>query len=245
MDPCKGCLGSPGGRWAGRVFERRCALAPVARDARTLSSCQFFQKGPSRGCSFGSKGMAFGVPGGIPERPNGSDCKSDGYAFAGSNPAPATTSPAANSPAAGHSVLWPLVPRGGYRRPSRASSGCRNVPAVETFRLSKSSGCLRGQLVSIQLMWPRHLASRVCVPVFETFTLSGPAGNTSAGSAMGDPPGGCSSMVERQPSKLHTGVRFPPPAPPPMAPGLIAQGQSARWPTLPRSAHSRSSHTTW
>ncbi len=26
-------------------------------------------------------------------------------------------------------------------------------------------------------------------------------------------PCGCSSMVERQPSKLHTGVRFPPPAP--------------------------------
>ena len=30
-------------------------------------------------------------PGGIPERPKGSDCKSDGHAFAGSNPAPPTT----------------------------------------------------------------------------------------------------------------------------------------------------------
>ena len=28
------------------------------------------------------------VPGGVPEWPKGSDCKSDGSAFAGSNPAP-------------------------------------------------------------------------------------------------------------------------------------------------------------
>nr|ADI16879.1 hypothetical protein [uncultured gamma proteobacterium HF0010_16J05] len=28
--------------------------------------------------------------GGIPERSKGSDCKSDGYAFEGSNPSPAT-----------------------------------------------------------------------------------------------------------------------------------------------------------
>ena len=28
------------------------------------------------------------LPGGVPERSKGSDCKSDGFAFAGSNPAP-------------------------------------------------------------------------------------------------------------------------------------------------------------
>ena len=44
------------------------------------------------------KGLTFGIllhmmqpSGGVPERSKGSDCKSDGLAFAGSNPAPSTS----------------------------------------------------------------------------------------------------------------------------------------------------------
>ena len=32
-----------------------------------------------------------GIPGGVPEWPKGPDCKSDGFAFVGSNPTPSTT----------------------------------------------------------------------------------------------------------------------------------------------------------
>lgn len=35
-------------------------------------------------------GFAGSVKGGVPERSKGSDCKSDGYAFEGSNPSPTT-----------------------------------------------------------------------------------------------------------------------------------------------------------
>ena len=46
--------------------------------------------------------------------------------------------------------------------------------------------------------------------------IQGPAGGGSAVTL-----GGCSSMVEHQPSKLAMGVRFPPPAPIGRAPGRM------------------------
>ena len=46
----------------------------------------------SRRSTASSRPTGAANPGGIPERPKGSDCKSDGHAFAGSNPAPPTTS---------------------------------------------------------------------------------------------------------------------------------------------------------
>ena len=52
-------------------------------------------------------------PGGVPERSKGSDCKSDGSAFAGSNPAPATeveTAPISTISTAPSTVLGDRVP---------------------------------------------------------------------------------------------------------------------------------------
>ena len=54
--------------------------------------------------------------GGVPERPKGSDCKSDGSAFEGSNPSPSTISPIAM---AEYNLLLPLW------RGSRAAKGIR------------------------------------------------------------------------------------------------------------------------
>ena len=92
----------------------------------------------------------------VPERPKGSDCKSDGNAFAGSNPALPTTSGAGQVP------------------PKRRQ--------VMTHVVMTSSSCMRRQ----------HGVDRHLEPT----------------------PSGRSSMVERQPSKLYTWVRFPSPAPP-------------------------------
>ncbi|MBO0399725.1 hypothetical protein J1F21_15610, partial [Aeromonas veronii] len=43
-----------------------------------------------------------------PERPKGSDCKSDGSAFEGSNPSPSTIIQKAR-PSAGFSHFWPAA----------------------------------------------------------------------------------------------------------------------------------------
>jgi hypothetical protein len=86
----------------------------------------------------------------LPKRSNGSDCKSDGYAFAGSNPA----------------------------LPNEESRGSR-VESQEPDNLSTTVSAFAGSRLST-------LRSR--------------------------PAGGCSSMVEQQPSKLMTRVRFPSPA---------------------------------
>ena len=48
--------------------------------------------------------------GGVPERSKGSDCKSDGSAFGGSNPPPSTTQPPAS-----RSGRWPGRLRGAHR----------------------------------------------------------------------------------------------------------------------------------
>jgi hypothetical protein len=82
------------------------------------------------------------IVGGIPERSKGSDCKSDGYAFTGSNPVPPT----------------------GFRVPER-------------FDVEKEAAI--GRIALIQYV---------------------------------DAIRGRSSMVEPQPSKLKTRVRFPSPA---------------------------------
>ena len=57
--------------------------------APVLSEPTFVLDWPSVGDCFRSSNefLSFG---GIPERSKGSDCKSDGYAFEGSNPSPAT-----------------------------------------------------------------------------------------------------------------------------------------------------------
>ena len=57
--------------------------------APVLSEPAYYYEWPCGGeCSRSSNEfLSFG---GIPERSKGSDCKSDGYAFEGSNPSPAT-----------------------------------------------------------------------------------------------------------------------------------------------------------
>ena len=96
--------------------------------------------------------------GGVPERSKGSDCKSDGSAFGGSNPPPSTARKARN-----------------YR-----------LETAHRFR----------GVLGAKRSWPdaafcaRHPG---CVCQFLA--------------------GGCSSMVEPQPSKLMMWVRFPSPAP--------------------------------
>ena len=131
------------------------------------------------------------VQGGIPERSKGSDCKSDGSAFAGSNPASPTIPSAtprrreaalagagtARGPLTWDCVLRWIHPPGGGRR-------CGSCRALEPRPLFAPEGAVT------------HVAARA------------PGGGEA-------PIGGYSSMVERQPSKLHTGVRFPLPAPPP------------------------------
>ncbi len=92
----------------------------------------------------------------VPERPKGSDCKSDGNAFAGSNPARPTTSGAGQVPPKRRQVMTQRV-------------------MIQSSWLRRRSGV------------DRHLEPT---------------------------PSGRSSMVERQPSKLYTWVRFPSPAPP-------------------------------
>jgi hypothetical protein len=103
-----------------------------------------------------NKRLAFG---GVPERSKGSDCKSDGSAFGGSNPPPSTS-------------------RAGERHRRPARDGLRFAPA-------RCGGWIAGLCVALR-SGDRTTGSSVC---------------------------GCSSMVELQPSKLITWVRFPSPAP--------------------------------
>ena len=101
----------------------------------------------------------------IPERPKGSDCKSDGTAFAGSNPALPTMLPA---------------------RRQRFRNDLSTLTCLE---------CMPRTCLGPAPAAPRR--ARVCASRHASRLTSGR-----------------SSMVERQPSKLHTWVRFPSPAPP-------------------------------
>ena len=119
-----------------------------------------------------------GCTGGFPERSKGSDCKSDGIAFAGSNPAPPIESHAQvcaehllKQTGGGHNL-----PRENSDRAYRATS-----KRLETGEKSKRN------------QWSIRFVDHVRFNV--RFYLCG-----------------CSSMVEPQPSKLKTRVRFPSPA---------------------------------
>ena len=56
-------------------LQSSCSTATLALEFATL---------------FAGRHDFIGTDGGIPERPKGSDCKSDGSAFEGSNPSPST-----------------------------------------------------------------------------------------------------------------------------------------------------------
>ena len=109
-----------------------------------------------------------GCTGGFPERSKGSDCKSDGIAFAGSNPAPPIKSNTLKKTGGRHV----LPQKNAYTTASKS---------FDTGEQSK-----RDQL---SISFVGHVQSNV------RFYLCG-----------------CSSMVEPQPSKLKTRVRFPSPA---------------------------------
>ena len=116
-----------------------------------------------------------GCTGGFPERSKGSDCKSDGIAFAGSNPAPPIES---RAQACAEHLLKQI-------------GGGHNLPGENSYkavikRLGTGEQSKRSQ-------WSIRFVDHVRFNV--RFYLCG-----------------CSSMVEPQPSKLKTRVRFPSPA---------------------------------
>ena len=135
----------------------------------------------------------------IPERPKGTDCKSVGSAFPGSNPGLATTSDATTG-----SPPCPL------RWTAASCSGA--VPAYRFLRASCSLARTSGQWPS---RWPGHCGATFANPRHSVGPDASPIYKVkrSATWRTRRTRSGCSSMVERQPSKLHTRVRFPSPAP--------------------------------
>ena len=133
----------------------------------------------------------------VPERPKGSDCKSDGSAFAGSNPA-LPTNPARPPTPPGHQPLRHL--------PSGALQILRSTPALGSRGAGRTSyRCsLRPPPNTHPRPTPRHRRPKASEE--DPVSPSRPAVEPRSC--------GRSSMVERQPSKLHTWVRFPSPAPP-------------------------------
>ena len=139
----------------------------------------------------------------IPERPKGTDCKSVGSAFPGSNPGLATISDATTG-CPPCPLRWPVALCGG------------SVPAYRFLRASCSLVRITCQWLSC---WLGHCGA--------TFANPRPALDPTPHLYIGPiykverstvwrtrcTRSGCSSMVERQPSKLHTRVRFPSPAP--------------------------------
>ena len=110
-----------------------------------------------------------GCTGGFPERSKGSDCKSDGIAFAGSNPAP------------------PIKLNGLIKK-----TGSSQVSLPEGVYTTASKSLDNGEQ-SKREQWSLSFVDHVSL--IARFYLCG-----------------CSSMVEPQPSKLKTRVRFPSPA---------------------------------
>ena len=109
-----------------------------------------------------------GFTGGFPERSKGSDCKSDGIAFAGSNPAPPIETNAFKKTGGGRGLL----PEDKYTAA---------IKSIDTGEHSKRDQPRISFVDHVQSNAPFYLC-------------------------------GCSSMVEPQPSKLKTRVRFPSPA---------------------------------
>ena len=89
--PCPAAPVLPGSR-----STQREAFEPVTSRRATPGPRLFDGSGPAPAAPriFGEAGQ---YPGGIPERSKGSDCKSDGHAFTGSNPVPPTKIPASPS----------------------------------------------------------------------------------------------------------------------------------------------------
>ena len=169
----------------------------------------------------------------IPERPKGSDCKSDGTAFDGSNPSLPTSSRAP-------CPLHPARPRfalARFLRPLLNRPTPRRVPivAAPSPRNATSVGLVdhRAKLrePSTRARDDRAVRSR---PRFDRTPprlhrgLCSMPSTLGGRSSMPSTLGGRSSMVERQPSKLHTRVRFPSPAP-----------------CAPDRARRRTSHSPW
>ena len=81
------------GRWIWLylpVFQNFASVAQLGE--QRFCKPQVVGSNPSAGFQYRSKVFLINDLGGIPKRSNGTDCKSVGYAFAGSNPAPPTWS---------------------------------------------------------------------------------------------------------------------------------------------------------
>ena len=116
-----------------------------------------------------------GCTGGFPERSKGSDCKSDGIAFAGSNPAP---------------PIEPCAKAHATNALKQAGDG--HGPSLGNWYKTISKGLGTGERSKGN---QRIICFVDHVRFGARFYLCG-----------------CSSMVEPQPSKLKTRVRFPSPA---------------------------------
>ena len=174
-----------------------------------------------------------GVPAGgeIPERPNGPDCKSGGSAFGGSNPPLPTTTRRDHGRCARRSrPLRCTLIRPAHGDPTlpmadsahgRLSTHGR--PGSDLSRAAGSSVRSRPRPAGVV---PRAAPAQPTGAVLAALAVQRRCrphcGHRSPDSraeltrtrAQLAPARGRSSMVERQPSKLHTWVRFPSPAPP-------------------------------
>ncbi len=170
----------------------------------------------------------------IPEWPKGSDCKSDGTAFTGSNPVLPTNAhhprPRALEPS-----LEPLVPapRAGLNRrgASEAVVTARGTPA------RRAEGA--PPIIEVRPMprWARVLLEELRAPTRTPppssrwrHRTAADGGTAQQRRAAPHNSGGRSSMVERQPSKLNTWVRFPSPAPAPPRVVTLLPSRSANRP---------------
>ena len=139
----------------------------------------------------------------IPERPKGTDCKSVGSAFPGSNPGLATISDATTGCPPAH-CDGRLLSEAARSRPTGFFVRPAPLPA------SLVSGSVAGLVTAAR-------PSRTPVPrrTRHLTYIVGPIYKVERSTVWRTrcTRSGCSSMVERQPSKLHTRVRFPSPAP--------------------------------
>ena len=155
-------------------------LAATRPSGRCSGGFQKAQYGGGRRGGAKAAGFGWVAPhGGLPKRSNGSDCKSDGSAFAGSNPAPTTG--------------WLAAPLG-----CRQGVACRGWLAVDWL--------------AARLGWRRGVACWRFVAARSAGRASRWLGIPHSEFPNPDSRCGCSSMVEQQPSKLMTRVRFPSPA---------------------------------